>query len=90
MNPSNAPRNLTSTVGSYPIPDWLAALPSEQALLDATRVLFNLQRQAGIDLPTDGKLKIRDGRVALGSVNTAPLGVKPLIDPSRSERQPIP
>ena len=56
MNPSHAPRILTTTVGSYPVPDWLAALPSEQALLDATRVVFNLQRQAGIDLPTDGEL----------------------------------
>jgi 5-methyltetrahydropteroyltriglutamate--homocysteine methyltransferase len=43
-------------VGSYPVPDWLAALPSEQAVIDATRVVFNLQRQAGIDLPTDGEL----------------------------------
>jgi 5-methyltetrahydropteroyltriglutamate--homocysteine methyltransferase len=51
-----SPRILTTTVGSYPIPDWLAALPSEQALIDATRVVFNLQRQAGIDLPTDGEL----------------------------------
>ncbi len=50
------PRILTTTVGSYPIPDWLAALPSEQALTDATRVIFDLQRQAGIDLPTDGEL----------------------------------
>jgi 5-methyltetrahydropteroyltriglutamate--homocysteine methyltransferase len=56
MNPGNPPRILTTTVGSYPVPDWLAALPSEQALLDATRVVFNLQRQAGIDLPTDGEL----------------------------------
>ena len=56
MNASNAPRILTTTVGSYPIPEWLAALPSEQALLDATRVVFNIQRQAGIDLPTDGEL----------------------------------
>jgi 5-methyltetrahydropteroyltriglutamate--homocysteine methyltransferase len=47
---------LTTTVGSYPIPDWLAALPSEQAVRDATRVVFNIQRQAGIDLPTDGEL----------------------------------
>jgi 5-methyltetrahydropteroyltriglutamate--homocysteine methyltransferase len=47
---------LTTTVGSYPVPDWLAALPSEAAVLDATRVVFNLQRQAGIDLPTDGEL----------------------------------
>jgi 5-methyltetrahydropteroyltriglutamate--homocysteine methyltransferase len=47
---------LTTTVGSYPLPDWLAALPSEQSLLDATRVVFDVQRQAGIDLPTDGEL----------------------------------
>jgi 5-methyltetrahydropteroyltriglutamate--homocysteine methyltransferase len=46
----------TTTVGSYPIPGWLAALPSEQALVDATRVVFDIQRQAGIDLPTDGEL----------------------------------
>ena len=45
----------TTTVGSYPIPDWLAALPSEQAVLDATRVIFDIQRQAGIELPTDGE-----------------------------------
>src|SRR6187402_1029160 len=50
------PRIRTTTVGSYPIPDWLAALPSEQARLDATRVIFDIQRQAGIDLPTDGEL----------------------------------
>ncbi len=50
------PRILTTTVGSYPVPDWLAALPSEQALIDATRVVFDIQRQAGIDLPTDGEL----------------------------------
>jgi 5-methyltetrahydropteroyltriglutamate--homocysteine methyltransferase len=31
-------------------------LPSEQALLDATRTVFSLQREAGIDLPTDGEL----------------------------------
>jgi hypothetical protein len=56
MKPTDSPRILTTTVGSYPVPDWLAALPSEQALIDATRVVFDLQRQAGIDLPTDGEL----------------------------------
>ena len=49
-------RILTTTVGSYPLPDWLTASPSEQALIDATRVVFDVQRQAGIDLPTDGEL----------------------------------
>jgi len=51
-----SPRILTTTVGSYPVPEWLSALPSEQAVVDATRVVFDLQRQAGIDLPTDGEL----------------------------------
>ena len=53
---SNTPAIQTTTVGSYPVPDWLQALPSEQALVDATRVVFDTQRQAGIDLPTDGEL----------------------------------
>ncbi|MBM3724173.1 MAG: cobalamin-independent methionine synthase II family protein [Acidobacteria bacterium] len=52
----SSPSIKTTTVGSYPVPDWLAALPSEQARLDATRVVFDTQRQAGIDLPTDGEL----------------------------------
>src|SRR3982750_3978086 len=51
-----AKRILTTTIGSYPVPDWLPALPSEQARLDATRVVFDIQRQARIDLPTDGEL----------------------------------
>ncbi len=46
----------TTTVGSYPIPDWLASSPSDQARTDATRVIFDIQRQCGIDLPTDGEL----------------------------------
>ncbi|HNY42280.1 MAG TPA: cobalamin-independent methionine synthase II family protein [Bryobacteraceae bacterium] len=45
----------TTTVGSYPVPEWLLALPSEQALCDATRMVFALQRQVGIDLPVDGE-----------------------------------
>src|SRR6185295_18315454 len=53
---ASEPAILTTTVGSYPIPDWLPALPSEQARLDATRVVFNIQRQARIDLPTDGEI----------------------------------
>jgi 5-methyltetrahydropteroyltriglutamate--homocysteine methyltransferase len=50
------PRILTTTVGSYPVPDWLVALPSEQALVDATRVVIGTQEQAGIDLVCDGEL----------------------------------
>ncbi len=52
----DSPQILATTVGSYPVPDWLAALPSEQAVIDATRVVFNTQREAGIDVPTDGEL----------------------------------
>lgn len=51
-----APRILTTTVGSYPYPAWLSAMPTEQSLLDATRVVVDIQRQAGIELPTDGEL----------------------------------
>jgi 5-methyltetrahydropteroyltriglutamate--homocysteine methyltransferase len=43
-------------VGSYPVPDWLSALPSEQALIDATRVVFHIQESAGIDVVADGEL----------------------------------
>lgn len=51
-----SPRILTTTVGSYPVPEWLSALPSELAVVDATRVIFDVQRLAGIDLLTDGEL----------------------------------
>ena len=43
------PRIKTTVVGSYPVPDWLVAAPSEQALIDATRVVIDTQEQAGID-----------------------------------------
>jgi 5-methyltetrahydropteroyltriglutamate--homocysteine methyltransferase len=46
----------TTVVGSYPLPDWLAAAPSEQALEDAMRVVLHTQAQAGIDLVCDGEL----------------------------------
>lgn len=51
-----SPDILTTTVGSYSPIDWLAALPSEQAVIDATSVVIGTQRRAGIDLPTDGEL----------------------------------
>lgn len=46
----------TTVVGSYPLPDWLAAFPTEQALVDATRVVLHTQERAGIDLVCDGEL----------------------------------
>ncbi|MGQ0652077.1 MAG: cobalamin-independent methionine synthase II family protein [Betaproteobacteria bacterium] len=51
-----APRILTTVVGSYPVPEWLVAAPSEQALIDATRVVIHVQEHAGIDLVADGEL----------------------------------
>ncbi|MDE0636211.1 MAG: cobalamin-independent methionine synthase II family protein [Candidatus Poribacteria bacterium] len=55
-NATNNLEILTTTVGSYPIPAWLQSTPTEQALIDATRVVVDIQRQHGIDLPTDGEL----------------------------------
>ena len=53
---ASPPAIRTTVVGSYPVPDWLAALPSQQALLDATRVVFKTQEMAGIDVVADGEL----------------------------------
>lgn len=50
------PRIKTTVVGSYPIPEWLIAAPSEQALIDATRVVIATQEQAGVDVVCDGEL----------------------------------
>ncbi|HEX6980619.1 MAG TPA: hypothetical protein VF342_15120 [Alphaproteobacteria bacterium] len=50
---SSGPRILTTVVGSYPVPDWLVALPSEQALIDATS-FYNIRhtfvRELGNDM----------------------------------------
>jgi 5-methyltetrahydropteroyltriglutamate--homocysteine methyltransferase len=54
--PQEVPPIQTTVVGSYPVPDWLTALPSEQALVDATRVVLATQERAGIDLVCDGEL----------------------------------
>jgi len=54
--PVTPPAIRTTVVGSYPVPDWLAALPSHQALIDATRVVFKTQEMAGIDVVADGEL----------------------------------
>ncbi|MBO0849421.1 MAG: cobalamin-independent methionine synthase II family protein [Pseudonocardia sp.] len=47
---------VTTLVGSYPVPTWLRAAPSREALADATAVVLALQRRLGVDLPTDGEL----------------------------------
>lgn len=52
----SGPRILTTVVGSYPVPDWLVALPSETAVADATRVVIATQEAAGIDVVCDGEL----------------------------------
>ena len=52
----SSPAIRTTVVGSYPVPDWLVALPSQQALIDATSVVFKTQEMAGIDVVADGEL----------------------------------
>jgi 5-methyltetrahydropteroyltriglutamate--homocysteine methyltransferase len=53
---SNSPSILTTVVGSYPIPAWLAAMPSTPTLLDAILVVVRTQELAGIDVVSDGEL----------------------------------
>src|SRR5579862_3884411 len=53
---SKEARILTTVVGSYPIPAWLAAMPSTPALHDAILVAVRTQELAGIDVVSDGEL----------------------------------
>jgi 5-methyltetrahydropteroyltriglutamate--homocysteine methyltransferase len=46
----------TTVVGSYPVPAWLAAMPSATALRDAVMVVMKTQELAGIDVIADGEL----------------------------------
>ncbi len=50
------PRILTTVVGSYPVPAWFSAAPTERALVDATRVVLHTQERANVDLVCDGEL----------------------------------
>lgn len=52
----NSPLIKTTVVGSYPIPAWLAALPSTPTLRDAILVVLKTQELAGIDVIADGEL----------------------------------
>lgn len=46
----------TTLVGSYPVPQWLIATPSEGGVIDATKVVMKTQENAGIDVVVDGEL----------------------------------
>ena len=46
----------TTVVGSYPVPDWLGDTPSEDRIIDATRVILHTQESAGIDVVCDGEV----------------------------------
>src|SRR5437879_4813812 len=53
---SPSARIQTTVVGSYPLPGWLAALPSTGNLRDAILVVLKTQELAGIDVISDGEL----------------------------------
>ncbi len=46
----------TTVVGSYPLPSWLAAYPSQPNLRDAILVVLKTQELAGLDVVADGEL----------------------------------
>jgi 5-methyltetrahydropteroyltriglutamate--homocysteine methyltransferase len=46
----------TTVVGSYPLPAWLAAMPTRGNLRDAVLVVLKTQELAGIDVVSDGEL----------------------------------
>lgn len=46
----------TTVVGSYPVPSWLRAAASTEALRDAVMAVMKTQELAGIDLIADGEL----------------------------------
>lgn len=46
----------TTVIGSYPVPEWLRALPNQVNLRDAVMVVMKAQELAGIDVISDGEL----------------------------------
>jgi len=46
----------TTVIGSYPVPDWLRAMPNQVNLRDAVMVVMKSQELAGIDVISDGEL----------------------------------
>jgi 5-methyltetrahydropteroyltriglutamate--homocysteine methyltransferase len=55
-NAPPVPAIRTTVVGSYPVPSWLAALPSAPNLRDAVLVVLKTQELAGVDVIADGEL----------------------------------
>lgn len=75
-------------VGSYPVPDWLVAHPSEQALRDALVVVTRAQVEAGVDVISDGELGRWDfeRRAPLGMVERFVLPMDGVVrDPTREQ-----
>ena len=64
---TNTPSIKTTVVGSYPVPNWLHALPSTQALKDAIMVILKTQELAGLDVIADGELSETKPRVSYKS-----------------------
>ena len=50
-------RILTTVVGSYPVPSWLAGNNSRSVLRDAILTVLKTQELAGLDLVSDGELQ---------------------------------
>ena len=55
MSSKSKARILTTTVGSYPVPDWLTALPSDQAVIDD-----ELAKRFGLESLDALKKSVRD------------------------------
>ena len=53
---TNAQTIKTTVVGSYPVPEWLRALPNRPNMVDAIRTVIATQELAGIDVVSDGEL----------------------------------
>ena len=72
----NLPTHLlpTTVVGSYPVPAWLAAMPSTVHLRDAVMVVLKTQELAGLDLIADGELSRFDRQRASGVAVDPALG----------------
>jgi len=53
---NSATRPLTTVIGSYPIPDWLKRVYSDEGLSDALAAVMRAQEDVGIDVLGDGEL----------------------------------